>query len=38
VRTIEDSVHFVNGDFHPVIYAMRDPQTLRSRHPTFLLR
>jgi hypothetical protein len=45
VRTIQDSVHFVDSDIHPVTevhysltYAMSGPQTLRSRHPTFLMR
>jgi hypothetical protein len=42
VRTVEDSV---NSDIHPITearysltHAMRGPQTLRSRHPTFLMR
>jgi hypothetical protein len=44
VRTVKDSVDFVDSDFHSVTYvpniiahAMCDLQTLYNCHPTFVL-
>jgi hypothetical protein len=44
MRTVEDGVHFVDSSFniiseahYSLTHAVRGPQTLHSRHPTFFL-